>query len=328
MKNYRGMVVFVGIALAVHLVLIFGSIPSCARDGAKPPDGGASPSLEVQKAVESGPVRINMVQDQTENEEPIRVSSNTDKGEEAAITGEATEDEDVKPVEEEPEEEKEEPVEEAEPENKIINSAADLEKAKDDLSKKTKTVVQCQMSSAEYRLYVKKQNTGKMKGAATPPLVHAFSDLAEMMEVHKHYHMKIFAIDESSPYNVVEVVGFGTPQVSFQRIPELNWSGFSNRIFERTSPYFAGLKRRMKEEGFITEKMTLHTVVPSQIDYYFRHKQLENIKRSGVDEKDVKTVLSRFRKTSFGWIMEVSQLHLKSGKLLDVQDFELSDLGK
>ncbi len=263
-----------------------------------------------------------MLQDQ-QQEEPVRLSSNTEEGEESAMSGQATPVESQRAKVERP---KEKP-QTSNSKPQTIQSSADLQKAVKDLSKEKKSQVQTQMSASDYRQYLKKQNLGKVKGAANPQLMHAFTDVAEMMAVHKYYGMKVIALDPSSPRAVVEAVGFGSPQVSFQKIPQFNWTGFSNRIFERTSPYFTNLKNRMRGDGVINGNSILCTVVPNSADSYFRYKQLENIKRSGVNPKDVETVLARFRKTSFGgWIMEVNQLHLKSGKLLDVQDFELREI--
>lgn len=335
MKKFSGLAVFIGIALVIHLFAIFGAIPSCKR-GETPPPGGGAPELEMQEAAETAtdePVRIEMLQDQSEDEEPVRLSSNTDEGEESPLSGqEAPEASEQKP--EESEQRTEDSSQKSEPQQpstdnqqQQIRSAGDLQKAVKELSDEAKSELQTAMSSSDYRQYLKKQNLSKVQGAATPQLTHAFADVAEMMAVHKYYGMKVIALDPSAPQAVVEAVGFGTDQVSFQQIPSFNWQGFSNRIFERTSPYFANLKNRMRSEGLIDGNAILCTVVPNSADSYFRYKQLENIKRAGQNPDDVKTVLTRFRKTSFGgWIMEVNQLHLKTGQLLDVQDFELGAL--
>jgi len=327
-KPYSSLAVFIGIALAIHLMVIFGSVPSCSRRGGTPPPGGSSPDLQMQKAAEAAaaePIRMEMLQDQPEKEEPVRLSSNTEEGEAAAISGEAAPVESKMSNVERPQEDPEPKAESQKP--REARSEADLQKAVKELSEEQKNNVQTAMSASDYRQYLQRQNLGRVQGAATPKLMHAFADVAEIMAVHKYYGMKVIALDPSAPQSVVEAVGFGTPQVSFQKIEAFNWQGFSNRIFERTSPYFANLQNRMRNEGLINSSAILCTVVPNSADSYFRYKQLENIKRAGLRPDDVLTVLARFRQTSFGgWIMEVSQFHLKSGKLVDVKDFELGEL--
>jgi hypothetical protein len=195
------------------------------------------------------------------------------------------------------------------------------------LSNQQKTQIQTRMSASDYRQYLKRMNLGKVKGASTPELLLAYRDVAEMMQVHRYYGMKVLALDPAHAQSVVEVVGFGSPDVSWQKIEGFNWKSYSNRIFQRTSPYFANLKRRMTNEGVIGSGHILCSVSPSSVDSYLRHKQLENIRLANLKEADVGNVLARFRKTSFGgWMLEVTQLHLKDGRLVDVKDFELENL--
>ena len=341
MKTYLQLAVFFVVSVVLHLVFILGTLPSCS--GGTPPGGAqaVAEALEIQ-----APVKIQMLEEvpPDEPEEPLRLSSNQEEGEEAPVSSPEPlpEPDPVPPEPVVPEPEPAPPVPEemppavevsAEPEEapaepeRVVESAQALQKEVEKLSSKQKTQVQTRLSASDYRRYLKRMNLGKVKGMPTPELLLAYRDVAEMMEVHRYYGMKVLALDPAHAQSVVEVVGFGSPEVSWQKIDGFSWKSYSNRIFQRTSPYFSNLKRRMAADGVIGSGHILCSVSPSSVDSYFRYKQLENIKRAGFSKDQVGSVLARFRKTSFGgWMLETTQLHLKDGRLVDVQDFELEDL--
>lgn len=339
MKEYGRLAGFIVAAAVVHAAVVWLRLPDAGA--AKPPGGAAAPmELPPPSLPQRVPIAPQFADKQAPEEKAARVSSNTEKGPEADVSGEkqpevkeqAAEVRKPEPEVKEPKPEVSEPkpeVKEKSPEKKVtkVNSAADLQKAVNDLSRENKSTVKTGMTASDYKTYLKQQNIGKVKGDQAPQLLQAWRDLSEQMEVHRYFGLKVVALNPSNPQSVTEVLGFGTGEVSWQRIEKFNWPSFSNRIDERTSPYFEELRTRMVKAGAIGTDSILCSVAPASADSYFRYKQLENIRRAGFKPEQVQSVLARYRRTDFGWIMEVNELHMTDGRLVPVQDFEVSELG-
>lgn len=351
MKEYGRLIGFIAAAAVLHAVAVWLRLP--AAGGAKPPGGAAAPLELLQSAPpERVPIAPQFAEKQAPEEKAARVSSNIEKGPEADVSGEKQpEVREQKPEirDQKSEISKPKPAVSAEssaaPQEvrsqesaldtrhsppatpQIVRTAADLQKAVNELSREQKSTVTTGMTAADYKTYLKQQNIGRVKGESAPQLLQAWRDLSEQMEVHRYFGLKLVALNPASAQSVTEVLGFGAGEVSWQRIEKFNWDAYSNRIDERTSPYFEELRKRMLRDGAIGPDDILCSVAPASADSYFRYKQLENIRRAGFKPEQVQSVLVRYRRTGFGWIMEVSELHLNDGRLLPVQDFEVAELG-
>lgn len=312
MKSHRILILCTAVAAALHIAFVaLSMLPTSASASVAQKSKG----LEVQKNTNSAmpkPSAHITMRMQTKDDTPLRLSSNIDKGKEGHIASADKK----KP---QPKTKK--------PPKKVTPKKKSLKKSISSLSKKKKNTIKTKMDQSDYKRYLASQNISKVKGVKTPQINIAFKDVAEIMQVHRYYGLKLVAIDPTNPQSVVEVVGFGDNKTSFQKIENFNWSAFSNRVIERKAPYFKNLQNRMLKSGTTHNGMGLYSVAPNSADNYFRYKQIENISKAGVDIKNVKNVLARPLKTSFGgWIIEVTKLYMESGDVVDINDFELQDL--
>lgn len=215
------------------------------------------------------------------------------------------------------------------PQENAVNDydTEDLTEVVKKLSDENKSTVKSDMTSREYANYLRSLEIGRVKGQHAPQLIHAFHSATEIIDVHRYYGMKILALDPDNPRAVVEVLGLGSNDLGFQEIDGFNWNRYSNRVYQRTAPYFEKIRKRVVSGYSMSSDAKLYSVSPNSVDTYFRYKQIQAIRSSGYNENEIANVVARFHETDFsGWIMAVERLQLNDGKIVAVSDFELAKL--
>ncbi|MEA2011569.1 MAG: hypothetical protein U9O87_00570 [Verrucomicrobiota bacterium] len=333
MNNIR-IIVCLGLSIVTHLCIFF-IVPAVlnrpsAGGGGQPPAGGPM-KLEVAKVP---PVKQEKAKPQrlTSNDEKLKENKNFPKQEQPAPSASKKKDfkESTDTSNQKATTDKGRFVTAEVAEKPKEKKTQTIEEAVEEVSKKKNEVIKSKLSSDSYRRYLTSLNIGKVKGKATPQLMLAFHDVAQLMEVHKYYGMKVILLNPSSPRTVVELTGLGTQNVDFQKITNFNWKNYSNRIFPRTEPFFRNLKNEAVKKGLLRGKsLRLVSITPNSPDSYFRYKQINVSKQNGHHPDQVSTVIGRFVRTDAGyWILKVEKIRLKTGETKSVQDFEYQKIRK
>ena len=193
-------------------------------------------------------------------------------------------------------------------------------------------VVRSRFSPSEYSSYLRKMNIGQVSDQKAPTLRHRFFDESEALAVFKHYDIKLLAFSLTSARQVVEVrhsESLGVQEADFQKIDNFAWPSYSRRIVSRGEPLFQGWLAEIRQHRLLAEPNTamIWSVMPKEVEMYFRFKQLEAIKRSGVEPGSVVETNGAFlRVDRVGWIFAIDELVLKDGAVKKIEDFELRDV--
>lgn len=220
-------------------------------------------------------------------------------------------------------------------ERELKNKQKKAKAKKQDLASKMKrlrdskkVVVKSKITKSQHTSMLRSMNIGRMKGVPVPQLVQSYRDTPELLAVHSYFAMKVIAYRRKDPRNVIVVEGLNSNAVNYQKVDGFNFRNYGSRHFPRTASFFQKHHQHIENQKLLGEGETsLVTVVPVNVDSYFRYKQLEVIKRSGHKADDVARVISSFQKTSFGsWILKIEHLQLRDGKTIDVEDFEYQEI--
>ncbi len=295
------------------------------------------------------PVPEKAVDEPVPEEDPVRLSSNDPELEENDGAPPPTAPAEPEKAQEEPQEDLQEPDLEPTPETDVASEtvvedepveqpeeqveedvAQDVATVVEKLSKARKQTLKTGMSDSEYRRFLASLKIGRVKGRAMPRLIQAFADVREIQEVHRYYGMKVIAVDPAHANHVVEVTGFGSGEIGFQKIDDFQWANFSNRVYPRTAPFFRSVAQKLQSAGYFSDgTFRLVSIVPNAVDNYFVYKQSEAVRRAGLTSDQVRSTVARFHKTDFGgWILAVERLELMDGTVKTVKDFELEKLAK
>ncbi len=210
-----------------------------------------------------------------------------------------------------------EPKEKAEPLTRVVEQ----------LSKAAKNDIRSTISETEYRYFLQKARIGRVRGMSAPQLVLAWQDVKEILDLHRYFGIQLLALDPAAPRTVVQIVGLPEADASFQKIERFDWNAYSNRVFRRPEPFFADLLARIVRQGLVPDTAAVFSVLPNRVDLYFRWKQIEVLRRNGLDPKNVAVTVGRFLHTNFGaWIMAIEKVQTRDGRFRDVTDFEVEKL--
>ncbi len=182
----------------------------------------------------------------------------------------------------------------------------------------------------DYRGYQEKMDVGQVEGLPVPNLIVVYSDEDEILAVTHYFNLKMIVYGKKDGKEQPVLIEVENPNNStFRQIQSIDQVNFSNRVREREgNPFFDRLLDKAVQD-FGLEKYGSHLIslIPNDVDLYFRYKQIECAKRNGIDPFSVKTTYARYHLTDIGvWILAVERMKLKDGRTVSVRDFELYEV--
>ena len=202
------------------------------------------------------------------------------------------------------------------------------------IAKKTskgKKVVKTRFKTQDdYQEYRKKMHVEQVKGLPVPDLVVVYSSEEEILAVTRYFNLRmiIYARKNDKEKPVMIEVG-NSNALTFNQIQGIVRTDYSNRVREREgNPFFDNLlNKAVGKFGLEKQNSHLISLIPNDVDLYFRYKQIECARQNGIDPFSVKTTYARYHLTDIGvWILAVESMRLKDGRTVDVRDFELDEV--